>query len=342
MRKNCQKVIIIYIFLLVIFFCISNFDVFCATFDTKEDLPFGVCVDLVECKDDNIPRLINEAGIKWVRQVIRWQLIESRKGELDWSDIDQIIINECKNGLNVYIQLQGISWVDPTSGDDEAIKEWVNFVSLIIGRYKDKVKYWEVWNEPDCDIFWKPTNAVNYVKLLKATYIVAKKIDPECKIILGGQMGWGDQWPYIFLEQIYKNGGKDYFDIVAIHPYTAPHNPGENNLLRIKINDAIFRMKNGGDADKPIWITELGWPSNKLMDPASDRGVTPDEQAEYLVKAFEICLSYPQIKKVFWYCFRDPGSNPFDSEHHYGLIKNNFVTKPSYNAYKDFISKWKK
>ncbi|MFH1847958.1 MAG: hypothetical protein ABH825_01920, partial [Candidatus Omnitrophota bacterium] len=74
----------------------------------------------------------------------------------------------------------------------------------------------------------------------------------------------------------------------------------------------------------------------------SERSVTPDQQAQYLVEALEICLSYPQIKKIFWYGFRDTGADPLNSEHHYGLVKNTLEAKPSYNAYRSFILKWQR
>jgi len=305
--------------------------------------PFGVCVDLTECRDEKIPLLIKEAGIQWVRQQIRWDYIEPKQGEFHWEDFDRAIENEYKNGLNAFGQFHWYSWSDPTKGDDEAIKNWARFVSLSVARYKDKIKYWEVWNEEDFDGFWKAPNAANYVKLLKATYLAAKKEDPGCKIILGGLMGWGGTHIYFpFIDEVYKNGGKDYFDIVAFHPYTMPYEPSKDNLLKKKIDDVLWRMKNNHDSGKHIWITELGWPSNKLLDPSAERAVTPDEQAGYLTEAFEICLSYPQIKKVFWYGFRDAGTSFFDIEHHFGLIKNDLEPKLSYKTYKDFISKWKR
>jgi exo-beta-1,3-glucanase (GH17 family) len=120
-----------------------------------------------------------------------------------------------------------------------------------------------------------------------------------------------------------------------------PNSPKKNNLLKIKIEDILKRMKDGDDANKPVWITEIGWPSNRLIDSTSDRAVTPDQQAEYLVDTMNIILTYPQIEKVFWFCFRDLGTNGFDSEHNYGLIKYDFSLKPAYSAYKDFIAKWK-
>ncbi|MCX5715772.1 MAG: beta-galactosidase [Candidatus Omnitrophica bacterium] len=312
-------------------------------FGIPDDSPFGVCVDLNECKDVKAAEMIKAAGIKWVRHVVRWDLVEPEKGEFRWSDLDKAVDNECSQGLNVYGQLILKSWCDPTTGDDKAIGHWADFVALTVARYKDRIKYWEVWNEEDYDGFWNPPSAANYVKLLKATYIAAKKIDPECKIILGGLMGWGGEQPYFpFIDEVYKNGGKDYFDIAAFHPYTMPYSPSHKNLIRLKIEDFTGRMRKNGDADKPVWITELGWPSNKLIDPASKRGVSPGQQAEYLTEAFRIALLYPQVKKVFWYGFRDTGTQPFDSENHFGLIENDFTPKPSYIAYKGFIAKWKK
>ncbi len=329
--------IFIFLFLAVSLFSCKN------SFSVVPESPFGVATDVTECSDPKIPQLIKTANIEWVRQIIRWDLVEPQKGQFNWQDLDAAVDNIYKNGLNAYGLFSWKNWSDPTTGDDEAIKNWVNFVSLVIERYKDRIKYWEVWNEPDFEGFWKPPNPANYVKLLKATYIAAKKIDPDCKIILGGLMGWGGKYTYFpFIDDVYKNGGKNYFDIVAFHPYTMPDDPEKEGLLERKIKDILERMKNGKDADKLVWITELGWPSNKWLDPNSDRGVTPDQQAEYLVKALKICLSYPQIKKIFWYGFRDIGINPADTECHYGLLQNDLTPKPAYYAYKDFIARWRK
>lgn len=334
-RKNIRFLIII---LLCSFICGGAFSLQKAT-----DAPFGVCVNLTECKDIEIPVLIKKAGISWVRQQVRWDCIEPAPGEFFWEDFDEAVENEYKSGLNIYGQLHWYRWSNPTTGDEKTIKDWINFVTLAVGRYKDKIKYWEVWNEPDYSDFWNPPDAANYTKLLRATYMAAKKIDPDCKIILGGIMGWGGEHTvFPFLDEVYKNGGKDYFDIVSFHPHTMSRDPEKDDLLKRKIDDIIERMRTNGDAAKPVWITELGWCSNKPANPDSGWAVTVKQQAEYLASAFKICLSCPQIKKVFWYGFRDVGTNPQDIQDHFGLVKNDFTPKPSYFAYKDFISQWKK
>lgn len=313
-------------------------------FNVKDDSPFGICVDKYECSNEKTVQLMKNAGIRWARQVFYLNLIEPEKGKFSWGDTDGVIENMYKNGINAYgMFLMWKTWCDPVTGGDESIKDWTDFVTAVIARYKDKIKYWEIWNEEDYEGFWKPTSAAAYSKFLKATYLSAKKADPDCKIILGGLMGWGGKYTcFPFIDEIYKYGSGAYFDIAALHPYTMPDDPQKNNLMKEKIKDFIGRMKKYNDPGKPIWITEIGWPGNKPVDPASDRGVTPAQQADYLVKTLEICLSYPQIKKVFWYCLRDTGVDPLDSDQHYGILNNDLTPKPSYDAYRDFILKWKK
>jgi len=56
---------------------------------------------------------------------------------------------------------------------------------------------------------------------LKLSYRAAKEADWKCKIILAGvAMSDTD-----FLRRFYQHGGKDHFDIMALHPYSSPAAP---------------------------------------------------------------------------------------------------------------------
>lgn len=66
-------------------------------------------------------------------------------------------------------------------------KLFVDYALKVVNRYKDKIKYWEVWNEPDSHTYWaKQDGLKSYCVLLKDVYIALKKLDPECKILNGG------------------------------------------------------------------------------------------------------------------------------------------------------------
>ena len=77
--------------------------------------------------------------------------------------------------------------------------------------------------------------------------------DPGARVCFGGT-AWADS---AFLDAAYKNGAKGFFDIFAIHPYSAPQPP------EFFIEEALARvrgvMARHGDDGKPVWFTEIGW-----------------------------------------------------------------------------------
>jgi len=81
---------------------------------------------------------------------------------------------------------------------------WAAYVNKTVHIYKDHIKIWEVWNKPDNTINygavvdWEKNppdpkiltrwygTIFEYIRLLRITYEVAKKIDPNCWIASGG------------------------------------------------------------------------------------------------------------------------------------------------------------
>jgi hypothetical protein len=72
-------------------------------------------------------------------------------------------------------------------------------------------------------------------------------------------------------------------------------------------------MQAKGDANKKVWVTEVGWNSAKgKPNPGcvpNDEMVTEQEQADYLYRSFHILLDeVPAVQKVFWYQYMDTGT----------------------------------
>ena len=134
-------------------------------------------------------------------------------------------------------------WLDKNTVNPK--NYWANYVYKTVSTYKDYIKIWETWNEPDYTDWRKagdwnknPPNPKDlyhwygsifaYIRLLRITYEVAKKVDPTCWVATGG-LGYGD-----FLDGIlrYTDNPKDgsvtrkypayggaYFDCDAYHQY---------------------------------------------------------------------------------------------------------------------------
>src|SRR5581483_4984456 len=85
-------------------------------------------------------------------------------------------------------------------------------------------------------------------------------------------------------------GAKNSFDALAAHPYGFAQSPNaprvENGLNFARINDLHDILVANGDASKPIWITEFGYPTEQ-PEGYQDRVVTEAQQAQYLGLAYD-------------------------------------------------------
>lgn len=112
------------------------------------------------------------------------------------------------------------------------------------------IKHWEVLNEPEFQeeplIFFQGSSA-DYFEILKATYEVVKKADPQALVVQGGMAGMMEVCTN-FWQGVFDLGGADYFDIANIHSI------GQGEHLNIPYFKQ-FLAENG--IDKPIWVTEV-------------------------------------------------------------------------------------
>lgn len=280
------------------------------------DSPFGVVCPWSGTKD---------AGVKWIRcgagcTALDWGAIEKERGVFDWKAADAEVRGIIAEGASP-LPILGYSPKWASSGSDGSyppadLHDWSDFVYRMVSRYKGKIKYWEVWNEPDIG-FWKGT-IEQYTDLLKSAYVAAKRADPECKIVFGGTAGVN----LPFTERVYQNGGKYYFDVMAVHPYQWGDSFDDEWFVR-QLTDLHRLMEKWGDGHKEIWLTELGWSTG-------DSGITEEVQARLLAQALITSRSIPEanVTKTFWFCVKDWGGPG------YGLLREDGSRKPAIEAYR--------
>lgn len=288
-------------------------------------------------------KLLNEAGVAFVRMDFLWEDIESVKGTFVFDKYDFIVDLLSRNNIHILGMLDySASWAaESWNSPPNNLVDYTNYVSQVISRYKDKIKYWEIWNEPDSKTYWLLQDDMKtYTELLKQSYVAAKKIDPSCKIVLGGMTSQG----YYSIKNVYKNGGKDYFDIINIHPFVDPLNPSEykriyticNNLERLKVQF--------NDKAKKIWFTEIGCPglSQGVESKGWWIGRSPSEkqQADFLYSIYTDVIKLPNVEKVFWAYFRDNKDHFKNDVDYFGLVRWDFSKKPAFDWYKDRHERW--
>ncbi|OGV64204.1 MAG: hypothetical protein A3K19_31500 [Lentisphaerae bacterium RIFOXYB12_FULL_65_16] len=256
--------------------------------------PYGVCAHISRGGEHPIAQrelaLMKEAGIEWVRTDFDWAGVERKEGEWDFASLDETVAWAEAAGVQILPILDyDVKWASPAY---KHLDKWITYVRQVVTRYKDRIRVWEVWNEQNLDGAWRDKpDAANYATLLKATYRTIKEIDPELTVLHGGLAGI----PMDYIEGIYKAGGKDAFDAMNVHPYRYPGSPESQKLCEDlqKLRELMARYS---DAAKPIWITEIGWPTHcppAVIGPflnsvvkAGFKAIRP-EQAAWTVAVFD-------------------------------------------------------
>lgn len=255
------------------------------------------------------------AGVKWSREEFQWHRIEPEKGKFDWSFYDKLVDTAQNNGISVYGIIAYWSWwTKPYT--KEGVEDYARYCTALVTRYKDKIKHWEVWNEPNI-FFWSGPKEL-YNDLLKAAYKAIKQADPGA-YVLGCSTAGIDRG---FIERVIASGAK--FDILTVHPYRGQL---DDDAFMQELRD-VSKLAAAVDGKKmPVWITEMGWPTQLYG------GVSEPEQAALLARCYLSAAASGIDTNICWYDFREDGENPFYNEHHFGVVRSTTLEpKPAYRA----------
>ncbi|HEY6291931.1 MAG TPA: hypothetical protein VI455_10280 [Terriglobia bacterium] len=169
-----------------------------------------------------------DAGVKWIRigqyenssDQTSWDWVEQQRGVLKVSpQADDYVDSLVDNGVEIQVQLlygnpmytspagrlpdsilpapgsfhnpdrslYSVFWPPRTP---EQIDAFIRYVKFMVNHFRGRIHYWALWNEQDID-YWNPEpNPEDYGRLLRAFVPAVHEIDPEAKVIYGGQA-----WP---------------------------------------------------------------------------------------------------------------------------------------------------
>ena len=235
--------------------------------------------------DENILAKASEIGVKWTRLEANWSLIEKEKGKFDYSGTDKGFNAALDQGIIPFVTLDGTNTIYvktrtdldpkiievygthplPPTSNPEAMNTWLNFVGKMVERYKDKIKYWEIWNEPNHFAYWgDEPNAEDYGRLVNLTAKIIKKTDPSAFVIAGALAGLDPAFTDAFLK--YKNN-PELVDIITFHNYGAI--PEERIYKALETWDVINKI----NPNIKLWQGECGYPSHSST--RDYRGISP-------------------------------------------------------------------
>lgn len=291
-------------------------------------------------------QMAREMGSAWVVEYFPWNYIQPEApGQYDWKHSDLVIDAASRQGLKLVARLDGVpSWARPRDTtakylDEDHFRDFGQFVYSFVNRYKGKVKYYIIWNEPNLASEWgqRQVDPAGYTELLKVASPRAKQADPNCVVLAAGLAPTleprGSEWgvnELDYLAGMYKAGAGKYFDMLAVHSYglkspaDEPADPQKVNFDRVELVRQL--MVANGDTAKKIMITEGGWNDN----PRWAHSVRPSQRIEYTLAVYDKALKdWPWLEAINLWAFRFPRPS-YGYPDYYTFVTPDFVPKPIY------------
>lgn len=197
-----------------------------------------------------------------------WADIEKSQGVFDWTNLDNVVANAEKNGVDdILMVLAGTpAWATnqrnpaalprpDASGMPANLADWDNWVRAVATRYKGRINNYQPWNEANLTTFFTGTPA-EMAELTKRAHDIIKRIDPNATIVApstGTRLGGPFKKFYpAFLEELGKRGWP--VDVWTAHTY--PSALGDTNDRADLANNWLKILAESKVPNLPLWDTE--------------------------------------------------------------------------------------
>lgn len=227
--------------------------------------PYGICAHVTrdsprsgERGEYRLNRTLDAmafARIKYVRADFDASSVIRSDGTWDFSNYDDLINTLESRGVTLLPIIYG------RRRNQTDANEYRDYVATIVRHYGRRFPVVEIWNEANLEGFFPGADPVHYAKLLAAAYEGVKSVDPAIRVAFTGTAGVPIDW----IRKVFEAGGAKSFDIMNVHPYSHPAQP--EGSMDVKTEELRALMAEFGVADKPIWFTEIGWPTHQLSVP---------------------------------------------------------------------------
>lgn len=287
------------------------------------------------------------AGIEWVRIDLVWALVQPVRGVWDWSLYDALVDAADTEGLEILAILAYTPpWATdgtPLAGVPRDVAEWEEFCFRAAERYGDRIRYWEIWNEPNLEQFWEGSRNQYLDRILLPGLAAVDAAPGDARV--GGpglaHLVSGDRDWYRWLSDVLDRAGSR-LDFLSHHAYD-----DEAVGLGDKLDgDTLFGsqpalwdvvppsllevLDAAGWGGRPVWLTETGWASDEIGEAGQAR-----ELGRFLGDWMAGDRSRSWIHKVFLYELID---DPTPGNPKFGLLRADGSPKPAASTLAGFVA----
>jgi hypothetical protein len=242
---------------------------------------------------------------------VSWPHLQPAPDRWDFRTLDAYVALAAEQGVDLLLPL-GLSpaWASARPQEPSAyapgwaaeparIEDWEAYVQTVASRYRGRIRYYEVWNEPNLKRFFSGEPR-KMDELACAARRAVKRVDPGAQIVSPAATAKdeGVAW----LDGHLARGAGECADIVGFHFYLWAHEPPE--LLPELVAKVRNVMQRHGVSAKPLWNTEAGWyfANARVANPTPHRVVPPAEMPGYVVRALALGAA-AGLDRYYWYAW---------------------------------------
>jgi hypothetical protein len=326
-----------------------------------DSLPGLSSGDLARTLDDAVA-----LGVGWIRVDLSWDEIQPTSPSLfDWSGFDRVVAAAIARHLQVlptlaftpsWARLAGCASNKCAPADPN---QFASFASQAVARYAPMgIHTWEIWNEPNLYTFWQPVpDPAEYVMLLRATAPAMRAADPTVNLISGGLAPASTtritRAPVDYLASFCEDGGGRLVDAIGYHPFSFPAPPSYPaswnawDQIAGAGRNVEGVLSSCGVPTTKLWLTEYGAPTGgpgiaataaNYQTATSEDHVSEEFQATMATEAVQLSQSSSSIAALFWYSYKDLGTDQRNREDFFGLLRADGTAKPAYTAFRNAVA----
>jgi hypothetical protein len=319
---------------------------------------------LPEVREQSL-QMLNEAGIKFIRQQFQWEDIEIHgKGDFvdrrndpngvdAWAKYDNIVELANEYDIEIIARLdnppawsRAMTDTIGTLAPPDNFEDYGDYVAAVVGRYRDDISYFQLWNEPNIYPEWgeQAPDPVAFTELLCTGYRRAKEANPGAVILAGAlspTIAINDRHlnDLIFLQRMYLAGAGECFDIFSAQGYGLFSGPTDQRVRPTVINYphvVLLRdvMVAYGDAEKPIWVSEAGW--NTVPEDLSNPfgRVSLEQQAKYAADVYQRTQEdWPFVGVVNYWFLKQANEDAINEPvYYFRLLEPDFTRMPAFDS----------
>lgn len=283
------------------------------TFYVEQDPRFGVGSHVEKEPFEGTGSMAAALGFAEVRNDISWSRNEKTRGVYNW---DENYVREFTRMHVNGVKLLGIvAYGNELYGNKrspsspEALQAYGAYAKAVADTFD--VVGLEIFNE-----FNHRDNGTScgqapscYVPITQAARDHVTSAYPDLPLVTGSTALYDRDWFIGF----WQAGGMPNTDVVSYHPYEGwiDRSP---DVIEATVKQSYADMQEQAGETRPVWITEMGFPTHY-------DGVGALEQGVMMVRNETLAFANG-VEKYFWYDLVNDGPDPVAGEQNFGLYEN--------------------